>query len=68
MGKIARVEARRLAASDTYVDDERPLVQKIATFVEMQANSVTDMARSMLEVDADSLRALDCRVRKCYGL
>jgi serine/threonine-protein kinase HipA len=55
MAKIALSDAAVLAAKDTYADDERPLLKKIATFVEGQARRLTDMADPMLEVEEDSL-------------
>jgi serine/threonine-protein kinase HipA len=54
-GKIALAGAIDLAAQDTYSADERPLLQRIATFVEGQAKRLAEMADTMLEVDEDSL-------------
>lgn len=55
MAKAAGSVAADLAASDTYSDAERPLVKRIAVFVEAQAKHLSAMATPMLNVDEDSL-------------
>jgi serine/threonine-protein kinase HipA len=55
MAKAAPGAAMKLADMQTYTDDEKPLVRRIATFVEGQAKRLADMAGPMLKVDAQSL-------------
>ncbi|MEJ1960585.1 MAG: HipA domain-containing protein [Gammaproteobacteria bacterium] len=55
LAKIAGSAAVNLAESDTYSDDERAVVRKIAAFVEGQAKQLNAMAEPMLGVDEHSL-------------
>lgn len=55
MSRAAGSAAAGLAKSDTYSDQERPLVRKIAALVESQARQLAAMAEPMLAVDEDSL-------------
>jgi serine/threonine-protein kinase HipA len=55
MAKAATSAAADLAESGIYADDERPLVRKIAGFVERQATQLAAMAKPLLDVDEDSL-------------
>lgn len=55
MARIAGNIASDLAENDTYSDDERPLVRRIAAFVAGQAKQLGAMAEPMLRVERDSL-------------
>lgn len=55
MSKAALAQVTNLAATETYTEDEKPLVQQIARYVERQARLLADTARPMLEVDPASL-------------
>jgi hypothetical protein len=55
MARTAENVAADLSISDIYVDEERPLLRKIASFVERQAKQLPGMAKAMLAINEDSL-------------
>jgi serine/threonine-protein kinase HipA len=48
---VVRAVARQQAASPVYIDDERDMVNAIATFVERQATLILEMIPAILEID-----------------
>lgn len=52
LARAAEHEASAQSSDASYVDDERPLVQKIARFVADQAQRLRSMIKPMREVDA----------------
>jgi len=51
IGKAAPAAARAQASEDTYVGEERALVERISAFVQNQAGKLIDMATPMTRVD-----------------
>lgn len=55
MGKAALEEAPAQAGAEDYIDDERVTVERIAAFVQQQAQRLVDHASPMRKVDAGLL-------------
>lgn len=55
MAKAVPLVAMNLAQSEVYAEDEKPLVQQIARWVDEQGKRLAAAAGPMLEVDEDSL-------------
>jgi serine/threonine-protein kinase HipA len=55
IGKAALAAARAQASEDTYVGEERALVERISAFVQNQAGKLIDMATPMTRVDPSFL-------------